>query len=73
MATKLKMTHTAIRKGRAYNRGRNYPTKIRFTKRHIVDEFGQKYNLITGTPTGACFEVYTIDIQSIKKIQESDN
>jgi hypothetical protein len=72
MATKLKMTHTATREGRAYNRGRNYPTKIRFTKRHIIDEFGQKYNLITGIPTGAHFEVYAIDIQSIKKLEDNN-
>ena len=64
----LKMTHSAIREGRAYNRGRNYPTKVRFTKRYIVDEFGQKYNLSSGTPVGETYATYGIDIDSIKEL-----
>lgn len=35
------MTHNALREGRF----RYYKTRVRFTKRHIVDEYGTKYDL----------------------------
>lgn len=69
MSKKFKMTHIAIREGRAYNAGFKKRTKIRFTKRHIVDEYGQKYSLNTGTPIGESFATYGIDIKSIKEIE----
>lgn len=69
MTTKLKMTHTAIREGRAYNCGRDYATKIRFTKRHIIDEYGTKYDLKSGIPIGEKYATYGIKIESIKEME----
>ena len=63
------MTHTAIREGRAYNHGRDYKTKVRFTKRHIVDEYGIKYDLKSGTPTSEKYATYGINIESIEEIK----
>jgi len=70
MANIKKMTHTATRTGIAYNRGMFSQIEIRFSKKYMIDKYGNKYNLKDGYPSGERFCTFILDINSIKEIVE---
>ncbi|MFY4844593.1 hypothetical protein ACOTVP_08650 [Aliarcobacter butzleri] len=63
-----KFTHTAIIKGKMYNRGAKKEVKIRYTNSYIIDEFKTKYKRYTGNVVGARYHIWQLDLSSIKEL-----
>lgn len=63
-----KLTHIGNIIGIAYRAGYKKQYKFRETKRHFVDEFGNKYSKLNGCPVGERFATSKLDICSLKEI-----